>query len=262
MGIGGLQMIKASLFGATELGSVRQENQDALVIGGCIAYESGAVLDLAYHEEKPLMASVIDGMGGYLGGNEAAGLVALKLACAQKVLREEQWAELTNDLNRHIRKIGEAIGMPRMDAVFSTLIVTSDGVYAVNVGDCRIYRLAAGYFVRISVDDRSTISGSGALTQALGMGNKPVLPHHRFFPYSADKERYLLCSDGLYGALDKDELQEQLSRGDALSAIGRDLIDLVYGKNPRDNFSFVLAEVDAGSGGLDSYGKEGDVNEP
>jgi serine/threonine protein phosphatase PrpC len=239
-------MIKASVFGATEIGSARKENQDALVIGGCIAYETGAFLEIEHYSEKPLIASVIDGMGGYLGGNEAAGLVALKLASVQESLSEEQWAELTNELSKYIRKVGYAIGMPGMGAVFSTLVVANDGIYAINIGDCRIYRLTAGYFVQISADDKSKISGSNALTQALGIGNQDVLPHYRFFPYSDSKERFLLCSDGLYGTLDKYELQEQLSREDTVSVIGRDLIDIVYAKAPQDNFSFVLMEVDAG----------------
>lgn len=233
------------MFGATEIGSVRKENQDAVVACGSIAYESGAFLEYIVRSGKPVVVGVIDGMGGYLGGNEAAGIAALRLACVQGAQGEPEWTEWSVGVSKRIRAFGETVGMPGMGAVFATLVLTKDGAQCVNVGDCRVYRQVEDHFLQVSVDDRTQVPGSSALTQALGISGDDIAPHVKMLPYAADKERYLLCSDGVHGTLDNEELYAQIAREEEVAVIGRELIDIVYRKEPQDNFSFVTVEVDA-----------------
>jgi serine/threonine protein phosphatase PrpC len=233
-----------SVYGATERGSVRKENQDTLVAGGCVAFTSGARLTQTLPLDTPQTVAVIDGMGGYIGGKQAAGIAAMLLAGNTVLTAQptaEQFERLSVQMSAYITLAGDAWDMPEMGSVFAALTFAKNGVYAANVGDCRAYRIEKGSLTQLSVDDRND---QGFITQALGNGSMSFDPHLSFYAYGGDCERYFICSDGLYGIMSTGALAALMDFDAEFSLrLCDDIAKLAYSLGAPDNFTFALCEV-------------------
>ena len=264
-------MFHIKISGITEMGSMRKENQDALVMGGIVAFVPGTTLsfNIDLHADKYYIAAVVDGLGGYEGGKEAAGITALGLAGITEIepmnMESPKTAEdgdsvtymptnaapTENDLKgvcanigRRIATAGRAWGTPSMGAAFAALCFTNDGFISFNVGDCRSYRFMGGSLIQTSVDDKSP--QSKALTQALSDKFQEYEIHYNSFKYKGRGERFLICSDGLNGALSNEELRELIATKKNPDAVRRDILELLYTRTTNDNFTFVLIDVEKG----------------
>lgn len=131
----------------------------------------------------------------------------------------------------------------------------SDLLIAFQVGDSRLYRHRAGVLVQLSRDQT-------LYQQALDLGNVDPLPPRNVllqavgplpgispaveFYFSAPGDRYLLCSDGLYGEVPHHEIEAVLARtqSDALQSGCRELIDLALEAGGSDNVTAVIACFD------------------
>jgi protein phosphatase len=245
-----------SYAGVTDIGAVRPENQDVLVADGFTTGRSGASLR-GHHIDvaslgRPLVFGVVDGMGGHEGGAEAAGFIAMRLAGVTSEMGRDEWQGWLAKLDGHVGEVGRVIGMPRMGATLALLAFYEGRFASVNLGDCRSYRLMDGLFVQVSVDD--LIGGQpGGVTQALGGGGRglsgheqAVDIHYKDLPYAAfaDRpERFLVCSDGLYGAAGRDDLSRLLSAPGDVSAACDGIAAFVREREAKDNFTFVVIEV-------------------
>ena len=88
-----------------------------------------------------------------------------------------------------------------MGATAAILAIRPAELVMANVGDCRIYRVAGGRLGRMSIDDRTQDPGSSAVTQALG-GSARIDAHVWEQDLKGGTERYVLCTDGVWGALE------------------------------------------------------------
>ena len=71
--------------------------------------------------DRGISAAVIDGMGGYLGGSEAASMVATELAKAALDQTPERWDEWFSSLSIRIAVAGEAWGGASLHLLGHTL---------------------------------------------------------------------------------------------------------------------------------------------
>ena len=108
------------------------------------------------------MVAVVDGMGGYAGGADAAALAATALAEADPGRAPEDWDAWFEALSGRITRVGRAWDTPEMGATAAVLAIRPAGLVMANVGDCRIYRVAGGRLGRMSIDDRTQDPGSSA----------------------------------------------------------------------------------------------------
>lgn len=237
--------VRAEICGSTEVGPTRADNQDAIMIASAVGTASGTRLSWAgVIGAAGVPVAVIDGMGGYAGGAEAAALTATGLAGVTLDLDPEGWDAAFADLSRRIALAGQAWGTPRMGATAALLAITPGALVMVNVGDCRIYRVAGGHLGQISVDDRTDDPDSSAVTQALG-GYAQIDAHTWRQEYRGGPERYILCSDGVWGTLDPAVLRDICTADRSPAQIVDAVTASIYAQQATDNCSIVVVDLTA-----------------
>ena len=135
-----------------------------------------------------------------------------------------------------------------MGATLAGIRFAADGILVFNVGDSRVYRLQDGFLSQLSIDDvrRTAHLGagqrSGAITQSLGGAPQPIEIAPHVSPQAIAASRtYLLCSDGLYDALDIDAMESALDE-DLAASVSR-LLQRALAVGARDNLSIILIRL-------------------
>jgi PPM family protein phosphatase len=131
----------------------------------------------------------------------------------------------------------------------------SDLLVVFHVGDSRLYRYRDGALLQLSRDQTlyqhvlelgtiERLPPRNVLLQALGPlpSVAPVVETH----LPAPRDRYLLCSDGLYGEVPHHEIEAVLATasGDTLEAACRRLVELALDAGGKDNVTAVVARFD------------------
>lgn len=237
--------VRAEICGATEVGPTRTENQDAIMIATAVGTATGTRLSWAGEATGVgVPIAVIDGMGGYAGGSDAAALAATRLAGADLAQDAAGWDAWFEDLSRRITLAGQAWGTPEMGATAALMAITPSGLVMVNVGDCRIYRVAGGHLGQISVDDRTDDPESSTVTQALG-GSTRIDAHAWRQAYRGGRERYVLCSDGVWGTLEPAVLRDLCTADRSPAQIVDAVSASIYAQHADDNCSIVVVDLTA-----------------
>jgi len=206
----------------------RLDNEDAVGLAGWVAYgDSGVVAEqgsqaaikplevlLPVERSGALLVALADGMGGVPRGGRAARIAAEALTARTGWLNEPEARSAFATAHARVLAASDerSVGMGCTAALVG---LHYDGTVVVaNVGDVRVYRVVEGYAGQLTRDDRlveTTEKGSDAVaieaTSALvtrsvgGQRLTPADPHtHRISVQPRD--RLLLCSDGIYDAVD------------------------------------------------------------
>jgi serine/threonine protein phosphatase PrpC len=132
----------------------------------------------------------------------------------------------------------------------------NDILHVAHVGDSRCYRLRAGVLEPLTMDHSLVVDvlethpdaddaliarmPEHVITRALGMGTNLRVPVRSLRVLPGDL--YMLCSDGLSGALDDDRLEGMLSEKRAPNEHVRALIEAALASGSRDNCAAVVIE--------------------
>ncbi len=251
--------------GATDVGQVREHNEDHFLIGDLDAQQpidatTGEWRALA--QRGPLLV-ICDGMGGVEGGEIASELAA-------KVMwREMKGTPATRDpevfarlLRRATRVANHDVhamarrepGLRGMGTTLSAAGVVADRLVVATVGDSRVYVLRAGSFVQVTRDqslhsaliaaghnEDEAASAGGAILQALGVG-ADVEPSLSVVELR-QADRVLLCSDGLHGLVGDPALALLLSEPHSVSEAVRLLVAAARAAGGTDNITAIVLEV-------------------
>ncbi len=251
--------MKLDIFGLTDKGLVRNKNEDAFVIA-----DDKEKFDI---EKMGVLLAVADGMGGH-----PLGEVASRIAC-EEILKyyQKEFSEeitpaqlikhLTNTVfNVHAKiKIQSTQDLLRvnMGTTLSVMVIYKQKGLIVHVGDSRIYRLREGELVKltkdhtmaqklfelgqIDEDDSYENPLSHMLTQALGVElNQPFVKEIDIKP----KDVFLLCSDGLYNMVSKEEIKKELEKDLSSKDICENLISLAIKGGGKDNITVIVAKIE------------------
>ncbi len=229
--------------GATDVGRVRSNNQDAYLATGRVFV-------------------VADGMGGHQGGEVASRLAVAKL--------EEHVVEATTPTllegvrlaNRSIVEEAESdLDLRGMGTTVCLLapVDTEIGprLAVVNVGDSRLYRYA-GEDLRQITEDHSLVESlvregrlttdeaaahpqRNILTRALGVSEDLELDWWELPVRPGD--RFVLCSDGLFNELTDDQISAVLRRLADPAEAADELVRLALEAGGRDNVTVVIVDV-------------------
>ena len=234
------------VFGQTDIGKVRQENQDAWRF---YMSEDGAECAVA----------VGDGMGGARAGSVASGIGAEAFISHVRSCLELTERSAPDEIVRdaaafaNLRIYDRAFGDPDCRGMGTTLVgvlVLGSAAAVVNVGDSRAYCLAAdGTLSRVTRDhslveemvDKGRLTPEEArrhprrniITRALGM--EPEVRCDIFLLTSEPGERLLLCTDGLSNQVQESEIARILGESDRPEDSCRKLVELALERGAPDN---------------------------
>lgn len=228
---------------ATDVGRVREHNEDAAVARGGVY-------------------AVADGMGGHAAGEVASAITAATLAeLAERAVVtpaevRAQVAHANERILAHAEQDRRCLGMAT--TVTGLVLVKGPRWLVFNVGDSRVYRYTDGALEQVTTDhsEVAMLVEAGYLTpeearvhplrnvvtRCLGRAMPPVdtwdLP-------VTEGEVFVVCSDGLTGELEDDEIAHVLRAGSDPQLLAEQLVRLAVEYGGHDNVTVVAVQVDA-----------------
>ena len=242
------------VWGVTDIGLVRRENQDSFGIRDLTA--TGHTICV-----------VCDGMGGAAGGTLASSVaVESFLAEVENVLQPNMTPEQLREVssyavslaNQQLRYIVEE--QPEFEGMGTTLVsaITYDGgVVVCNVGDSRAYCIDRDGISQLTVDHSvvqmmvargevsperaKTYPGKNLITRAIGTEQqvKCDIFHHKL----QRGDCLLLCSDGLSNIVDEQEILFEVVYGEEKKHCCQRLLDIAKKRGAPDNVTSVLIQI-------------------
>ncbi len=230
--------LQVSLGFATLTGR-RQQNED---FAGA---STGTPLQRA---EKGVIAALSDGMGGAKGGRVAAEVAVRGFLDAYydqlTTLGVQRAAShVLQGLNSWLVTQGrQDENLAGMGATFTGLIVKGRNAHVIHVGDSRLYRFSDGRLSRLTEDHALKQPGlTHVLYRALGIEDIVRLDY-AVHPVQ-DHDRFMLCSDGVHGALSDDAIAEILGQLSASDDTCNALVAAALEAGSNDNCTALVVDI-------------------
>lgn len=222
----------------TDIGLVRRSNQDAVIVGGTVM-------------------GIADGMGGHQGGETASagardGLLRI---LKEKEPSEDALREAIQEVNLELwnRQL-EDDSLTGMGTTLTVLWPAGENMLIGHVGDSRAYLLRAGEMRQVTQDHsmvadmvrRGLLSEEQAATHPMrnyitrAVGTEPTIDVDVLSLPRQEGDRWLVCSDGLHGLVEKSRLRELMAGEDPEEAADQ-MIREALDRGGRDNVSLILA---------------------
>ncbi len=207
--------------------------------------------DEAHRSEVGALIAIADGMGGVAGGAEAsrAAVRALLESFVQPRAGESVQARMEHAYAAACGRVSRvARAQPRlrdMGTTLTVLNVVGTQVTVGHVGDSRCYLLRGGELHQVTTD-HAVRAAEHQLTRCIGAGRdtEKVDIHQRTV---APGDVFLLCTDGLWDALEPAELRQVLGLASAQAAAST-LVRRAVEASGVDNATAVVVRVKTADG--------------
>jgi serine/threonine protein phosphatase PrpC len=245
----------------SDVGLARENNEDAFQVtdlstGGTFdANPSQATFNVG---ARGALLALSDGMGGHAGGEIASAVVIesmRKALQADGIGQAEQKLEAAiRGANKDVAATAERRNKRGMGATLTAVLVDDSGAYVAEVGDSRAYLLRAGRLKQLTRDqslvqlmldsgmctkeEAETSPQKNILLQAMGSTRDihAAIGHVSL----RQRDKMLLCSDGVSNAISDEELRDILEANPPAAACSR-LIELANERGGDDNVTAVVA---------------------
>lgn len=235
-------------YGLTDIGLYRDKNEDS--------YMS------LINEYGDLLVLVCDGIGGANAGEIASSELVKYMSnifpssgpFSDLIMAREYIIHHLGIANRNIFNL--SIEYPEYKGMGTTvtgLLICKHGVLSINVGDSRVYGFADKKLFRLTTDhtlvNEMLINGQITfeesfnhpkkhhLVRAMGVWDSVEVDVHKV----KDMDYYLVCTDGLHGYVNNEDLVSIIYRDDlSIESRAKKLMDLALLKGGYDNITFVL----------------------
>ena len=254
-----------TVFAQTDVGKVRPNNEDAFVVSDLTgsapihAMTSSVRFEV---KDRGILLAVSDGMGGAQAGEVASALVLHALRMGMSTVNassaEEALRASVEGANQQVWNTARATGREGMGATLTAVLLCAGCACIAEIGDSRAYLLRGQRLVQLTRDQSyvQALLDSGALTrqqadtfeyrnvilQAMGLKPGVVVALNRLALRRHD--RYLLCSDGLSGKVEDDEIQAVVLAASTLESACAKLIEMALERGGEDNVTVVVAQVE------------------
>jgi len=261
--------IKLRLFGRTDVGQVREHNEDNFIVAD-LTKASRGLMETDRNQlvgERGVLLGVCDGMGG-----AAAGEVASQLAVDiifQKMIsgeppkdHDEIAARLVHSIESAGLRIFSEAKLDRtrrgMGTTSTVAALVDDHLFIGQVGDSRAYILRGDRLVQVTRDqslvnqlieagqlteeEAETFEHNNIILQALGTSDSVQVD----LTYVELKrgDTLLLCSDGLSGMVRNEEIREVLRTVDDPLEVCKTLTDRANQAGGHDNITVVVSKFE------------------
>lgn len=232
-------------------GLVRENNEDAVSVGGLFLRDDSTELTANTPEDGFFYLLVSDGMGGHEKGEEASefALDEIKEQLALHQIQPDSFEDdireaahyITFKLNRAAADRGQ---QKPMGCTLTGVIWHYGKVWLVNAGDSRTYRFRGGMLRQLTTDETERgITGdpnaSKLLLNCLGGGCDGHITVEDIDGKLLEGDTLLFCSDGLCDMVSDEEIEAALNDG----ATATDLLRMACEGGGDDNISIILAKV-------------------
>ena len=232
----------------TDVGRVRKSNQDALIIGCGLA-------------------GVADGMGGHNGGEIASGCTrdGLLREIRGRIPDRKQLEEIVRKINLEIWERQEKdASLSGMGTTLTLLWPAENEVLIAQIGDSRAYLLRDGEMRQVTADHSlvGDMVRRGVLTEeqaachpmrnyiTRAVGTDDAIEVDVYCEPRKAGDRWLICSDGLYGQMSRSVLQELASAENLEEAADR-LMQTALDNGGKDNITLILMKDETGAANVD-----------
>ncbi len=237
-----------------DIGCVRPNNEDIILLGGELFRDKTQQLDFEIDEKARFAAIVADGMGGHNGG-EIASEYAAQFFCdftlnlpdglspEQTVEKIKNW---TGTAHRNLLEKGnQAPEYEGMGTTFCGMLFYENFVFALNIGDSRLYRFRGEILRQISTDHSmrqhtgDSSLASNLIYNSLGAGDTAFVDVKELTGQLYNEDLFLICSDGLCDMLPDEEIEQILL---AEPSAGK-LVEAAKNAGGKDNTSVILLKI-------------------
>lgn len=254
--------MQIKVYGKSDVGLVRPGNEDYLHIDGA---------NRVY--------AVCDGMGGHQAGEVASMTAGQTIRQTFSAFGQPLLTDPELGLGRTLPPSGDllvkavrlanraiynrALAQPETSGMGTTVVAValeSDMMSVVHVGDSRAYRLTENSLQpltrdhswiqeiadsqNISEEEAGSVVGKNVITRALGV-KEGVAVDYRLLRVKPG-EQFILCSDGLCGFADDDEIFDVARKfRDNLQKLVEALIQMANDRGGSDNVTVLALEIDA-----------------
>ena len=241
------------VWGLTDLGCTRAQNQDAFLIEKL--------------DKHTLLCVVCDGMGGAKSGNIASTLAAdvfvqqVKQTWTGEFVQGNVDKMLKNAVKLanftvydQSRQFEEFSGM---GTTLVAVLICGNWATIVNVGDSRAYLIDRVGIHQVTVDhsvvqlmisrgeltpeQAKTYPGKSLITRAIG--TEAMVSCDLFHKKVSKGDYFLLCSDGLSNLMDDQEILFEVAHGQEKEKCCQRLLDIAKKRGAPDNVTSVLVAI-------------------
>lgn len=242
-------MIKVCMAGATDVGRMREDNQDTFTISTHMG-----------------LCLVCDGMGGTREGKAVAESAAkgIPLMLEETLKKTMDPSKAKASIRKVVMKVNDDLlawgnSDRNLEGSGATLVMIwflEDSALLAHLGDSRIYRLREGQLKqmtqdhtlaamllqmgRIDEESAKTHPGRNRLTRYIGV--RPTVPPDIQAVKVKEGDVFLLCSDGLWGVVPPEKIQQIIEEESLQSACDR-LIEAANEGGGPDNITAVLVKA-------------------
>ncbi|VAW58409.1 Protein serine/threonine phosphatase PrpC, regulation of stationary phase [hydrothermal vent metagenome] len=226
----------------TNVGMVREVNEDSIIS----------------LQELQLWA-VADGMGGYEAGNVASNMIVKSLGELTNKSSLNEFVDSVEDslidANHRILEYADIMLDGRtLGSTIVTLAIKGHVGICLWAGDSRLYRFRNNDFIQLSRDhsqveemvqqgfltpeEAEVHPDSNVITRAIGASPDVYIDINVFSVQLGDT--FLLCSDGLYNMVTKEEMSEAIASMTSLEDAVETLIQKALDNGANDNVSVII----------------------
>ncbi len=244
----------------SHIGTVRKTNEDNIFFNGTYLEKDNIgtrnILTDTVSCRQGAIYAVFDGMGGESSGEWASFLAAAQMyKAASKRLSINEIKEFllsyAHQANERICETMRVENISRMGTTAAIVYIKNNEATIMNIGDSRVYLLGEEGIEILSVDhtdvklmQQSGISRPPKLTQHLGIfPEEMIIEPHIISTQISEGNRMMICSDGLYNALSKDDIRELMG----LETVASETVDLMVNealqKGSKDNITVIVIDI-------------------
>jgi serine/threonine protein phosphatase PrpC len=243
----------------TDVGRERERNEDSL-------FTIESFMQHNYGQEPFGLFIVADGMGGHQKG-EVASVLAARIT-ADAILKEIYLPYLTNNQDSNNRPLNEVLisavqtanttvqtNVPDGGTTLTAALVMGNTAYIAHVGDTRVYLFKKNELKQVTQDHslarrleemgQATAEEArhvqNVLYKAIGQGSS--LEVDTYIQHVPPGASLLLCSDGLWGQVNDENIKDVLSTASAPQDACQTLISMANEKGGPDNITAIVVSL-------------------